>query len=131
MNNSDSTPGFARVRHLCEQWPWLKREELHEIFTPDCEYINMPMPHLRCVGPDQVFNLLDGFIAPWELELNLLHIKGDEEAVLTERLERFVSKSGNGIIVELQVMGVFQLKDGKITHWRDYFDSQQSKPLLG
>jgi limonene-1,2-epoxide hydrolase len=28
-------------------------------------------------------------------------------------------------------MGAFQLRDGKISHWRDYFDSQQAKPLLG
>jgi limonene-1,2-epoxide hydrolase len=39
--------------------------------------------------------------------------------VLTERLDKFVL---GGKTVELPVAGVFELKDGKITAWRDYFD---------
>ncbi len=30
----------------------------------------------------------------------------------------------NGKKVELPVAGVFEVKDGKITAWRDYFDMQ-------
>jgi limonene-1,2-epoxide hydrolase len=129
MNNIDSSAGLELVRHLCEQWPWLQRSDFHEMFTADCVYLNMPAPHLECIGPDQVFDLLDGFIAPWNLELNLLHIRGDNDAVLTERLERFENKADNGVAVELHVMGAFELRDGKISHWRDYFDSRESKPL--
>jgi limonene-1,2-epoxide hydrolase len=131
MNKNDVNSGFDRVQYLCEQWPWLTLNNLRELFTADCEYLNMPAQHLRCVGPDQVFKLLDGFISPWKLDLQLVHIQGDNNTVLTERLERFEHKSGNGVIVELEVMGAFQLRDGKISHWRDYFDSQQAKPLLG
>ena len=131
MNNLASTHGLTLVRHLCEQWPWLKRSDFHEMLTPDCVYLNMPMPHLRCIGPNQTFDLLDKFIDPWNLELNLLHIRGDNNAVLTERLERFTKKSAEGPVVELHVMGIFELRDGKISHWRDYFDSRESAPLLG
>ena len=131
MSNIDSMAGVALVRHFCEQWPWLKRSDFHEMFTPDCAYVNMPMPQLRCIGPDQTFDLLDGFVSPWKLELQLLHIRGDDNVVLTERLERFTKKSGEGPVVELHVMGAFELRDGKISHWRDYFDSRESQPLLG
>lgn len=131
MSNIDSVAGVGLVRHFCEQWPWLKRSDFHEMLTPDCVYLNMPMPHLRCIGPDQTFDLIDKFVAPWKLELQLLHIRGDNNVVLTERLERFEKKAGNGVIVELHVMGAFELRDGKISHWRDYFDSKESQPLLG
>lgn len=40
-------------------------------------------------------------------------------AVLTERVDRFVI---NGKEVALPVMGIFELANGKITSWRDYFD---------
>ena len=39
--------------------------------------------------------------------------------VLTERTDRF-GKEGNWI--ELPVAGVFEVIDGRITLWRDYFD---------
>ena len=45
--------------------------------------------------------------------------EGDDGAVLTERLDKF---SFGGKNVELPVAGVFELSEGKITAWRDYFD---------
>jgi limonene-1,2-epoxide hydrolase len=42
--------------------------------------------------------------------------------VMNERTDRF--KMGDKW-VEAKVMGVFELKDGKITAWRDYFDLGQ------
>lgn len=131
MTDIIPSTGFARVQHLCEQWPWLTLDDLQELFTEDCIYLNMPAQHLRCVGPQQVFKLLDGFVSPWQLDLKLLHIQGDNQTVLTERLERFEHKTKKDVIVELEVMGVFELRDGKISHWRDYFDSAQAKSLLG
>jgi limonene-1,2-epoxide hydrolase len=28
------------------------------------------------------------------------------------------------------VLGVFEVKNGKITHWRDYFDAKSVAPLM-
>ena len=42
--------------------------------------------------------------------------------VMNERSDRF--QIGTHTIT-LRVMGVFELADGKITHWRDYFDMNQ------
>jgi len=43
-------------------------------------------------------------------------------AVLTERTDRFwfLEKP-----MEVPVMGIFELQNGKITAWRDYFDTKQ------
>ena len=43
--------------------------------------------------------------------------------VLTERTDRFLLKDGRW--VELRVMGSFEVIDGRITAWRDYFDLGQ------
>jgi len=39
--------------------------------------------------------------------------------VFTERVDRFTM---NGRTVALPVAGVFEIRDGKIAAWRDYFD---------
>jgi len=61
------------------------------------------------------------FLKPAEsVEFIMLKIaEGDDGAVLTERLDKF---SFGGKNVELSVAGVFELSEGKITAWRDYFD---------
>lgn len=122
---------IALVGKLCTEWPSLSRADLHTMLTPDCLYINMPMPQGRCIGPDQTYDLLAAFVGGWSIDMEVLHIQGDASTVLTERLERFTSKTTPGKVVELHVMGAFQLLDGKIAHWRDYFDSKESAPLTG
>jgi limonene-1,2-epoxide hydrolase len=47
--------------------------------------------------------------------------ESEEGVVFTERLDRFQM---NGKWLEIPVMGVFELENGKITGWRDYFDLQ-------
>ena len=41
--------------------------------------------------------------------------------VMNERLDRFNTASGREI--ELPVMGIFEVNEGLITFWRDYFDN--------
>jgi limonene-1,2-epoxide hydrolase len=50
------------------------------------------------------------------------HIAASGDVVLTERVDVFVSP---GKRIELPVMGTFELRDGRIAAWRDYFDLQQ------
>lgn len=47
--------------------------------------------------------------------------------VLTERTDRFLLAGG---WCEMPVMGIFEINDGKIDAWRDYFDMQAAQPLL-
>jgi limonene-1,2-epoxide hydrolase len=50
------------------------------------------------------------------------NIVADGDVVLTERVDVFVLPNGK---VELPVMGTFEVRDGKIAAWRDYFDMKQ------
>ena len=126
------TSAVVIVRRICEHWPEMTRAEFHALLTPDCVYLNVPMPDLQCIGPDQTFDFLQGFIGKWSaVELSLRLIRGDRDAVLVERSERFRKRSGEGCEIVLRSMGAFELRDGKIAQWRDYFDPRESQALAG
>lgn len=83
-----------------------------------CDYENMPMG--KVVGPAGVRGVLEPFFAPvLENELRVLRSAAEGTRVFVERLDRHRLESG---WVELPVTGVFEVQDGKITVWHDYFD---------
>jgi limonene-1,2-epoxide hydrolase len=49
----------------------------------------------------------------------LRHIAGCGDQVLTERIDRMTVA---GTAITLPVMGIFELRNGTIRAWRDYFD---------
>ena len=59
-------------------------------------------------------------MAPESVDWEVLSIAENGDKVLTERVDNFVMAGGKN--VSLPVMGVFQIRDGKICLWRDYFD---------
>jgi limonene-1,2-epoxide hydrolase len=56
------------------------------------------------------------------MEFRVRNIVGEGSVVLTERVDVFVMPN---VTVELPVMGTFEVRDGKIAAWRDYFDLNQ------
>lgn len=60
-------------------------------------------------------------------EVQMLHIAAGDGAVLTERIDRITV---GPIRIELPVSGTFEIKDGQITAWRDYFDLIQMFRLM-
>jgi limonene-1,2-epoxide hydrolase len=84
----------------------------------DCEYENLPMG--RVVGPAGVRGVLEPFFAPLvENDLQVLRQATQGNIVFTERLDRHRLPDR---WVELPVTGVFEVRDGKIAVWREYFD---------
>ena len=118
------------VRRLCEQWPWMNREDYRALFAEGSVYVNVPKPELRRIGPDETWEALKDVHTRTNLTLEVLSIQGDDTSVLTERLERFERKA-DGRVIDLYVMGAFDMKDGKITGWRDYFEWGQLFPPEG
>lgn len=49
------------------------------------------------------------------------------EVVLTERIDRLGT---TGHTVPIPVMGAFEVHDGLIHHWRDYFDRTSATALI-
>lgn len=108
---------------------WAERDvdKIMSFLTPDCLYHNIPMEPLE--GTDAIRGFLDGFVnmaseIEWEI-----HQIADAGAgiVLTERTDKF--KIGEKWI-KLPVMGVMEIRDGKIAAWRDYFDLAQYRDQM-
>lgn len=78
------------------------------------------MPMRPVQGKAAIRPVLEMFLKPAErVEFVVLNAAADGDVVLTERLDKFVM---GGRDVELPVAGVFEIRDGKIAAWRDYFD---------
>ncbi len=93
-------------------------QRLIAYFADAAVYHNMPMA--PAAGRDAILKTFEGMTSRltslgWETKWQL----ADGDRVVNERIDRFTSGEKR---VELPVVGVFELKDGKITAWRDYFD---------
>jgi limonene-1,2-epoxide hydrolase len=105
------------VRAFCEAWSRRDPQELSAYFTADAVYHNIPMEAVRG-------GAISGWLARFcaqctAAEFEILQIVAAGPLVMTERIDRFELA---GKRIELPVAGVFELRDGRIGAWRDYFD---------
>ncbi len=108
------------VRDFCAAWSRRNIEELLGFFTEEAVYHNMPMTPVQ--GHEGIRQVFQFFVPPaQEIEFEVRHITSKGPIVFTDRIDRFLIA---GKKVELPVAGVFEVGDGKITAWRDYFDMQ-------
>lgn len=108
------------VKDFCAAWSRLDIDELMTYFTEDAVYHNMPMD--PAVGHDAIRAVMSFFVPmSQEITFEMIHIAATGNVVHTERVDRFVMGANN---VVLPVAGVFEIRDGKIAAWRDYFDMQ-------
>jgi len=109
------------VRRFCAVWSNVDPDEIAEFFTDDAVYHNIPMDPIT--GRDAIKSFIAGFAGGAEqIDFRVRNIVADGDVVLTERVDVFVMPNGK---VELPVMGTFEVRDGKISAWRDYFDLKQ------
>ena len=87
-------------------------------FTDDPTYHNLPTDPVT--GKEAVRTVIESFVPTAEtIDWEMTHISESGDTVLTERVDRFVF---GGREVVLPVMGAFDMEDGKIAAWRDYWD---------
>ena len=109
------------VRRFCSAWAEGDLDALMAFFADDAVYHNIPIAPVT--GKDDIRNTIAGFTAGVDkVEFRVHHIAADGDVVLTERVDAFVTPT---ITIELPVMGTFEVRDGKIAAWRDYFDLNQ------
>ena len=90
------------------------------LVTEDVEYQNMMLPPVH--GKDAMVATMDALLAlcsdsTWDV----LREVSSGSLVMNERIDRFTI---NGLTTELPVAGIFELRDGLIAVWHDYFDLQ-------
>jgi limonene-1,2-epoxide hydrolase len=89
-----------------------------ELVSSDVEYDNVPMG--KVYGPDGIKSFLGPMVeALDEVDWVVHRQTASDTTVLNERTDRF---GKDGKWMELPVAGVFEVRDGRITLWRDYFD---------
>ena len=117
---SDEQP-IDVVRRFCAAWSNLDLDEILAFFSDDAVYHNIPLEPV--VGPDAIRATIEGFSGGVEsIEFRVDAIAADGGTVLTERRDIFTFANG---VIDLPVMGTFEVTDGRISAWRDYFDLNQ------
>jgi limonene-1,2-epoxide hydrolase len=109
------------VEEFCRAFEQHDAEALRPFFTDDVVYHNMPMD--PAVGVDAAVAFIDGFFGMCDsMVIENLHVVASGDVVLTERVDTFTV---GDLVAPLPVMGTFELRDGRIAAWRDYFDLAQ------
>ena len=103
-------------------WNRVDHARIYALMSDDIVYHNIPMEPL--VGLDAVKAWMTA--TPVEdAEWITHHIAANGPVVLTERTDRLKMR---GAWITVRVMGAFEVHDGKITAWRDYFDLAEVRP---
>ena len=106
------------IQQFCKDWSKLDTDTMMAYFTGSPTYHNMPGP--PAVGAEAVRATIDRFLKSWQsTDWELLNIAASGDVVFAERVDRTDSA---GKHVDLPCVGVFEMQDGKINVWRDYFD---------
>jgi limonene-1,2-epoxide hydrolase len=120
------------VRRFCAAWSEnLGAGELAAFFSDDAVYHNIPFAPVT--GREAIANTIASFVRPGApgieaIEFRVLNIAADGPVVMTERVDVFRLPDK---VFELPVMGTFEVNDGKINAWRDYFDTNQFNSRMG
>jgi limonene-1,2-epoxide hydrolase len=122
------TTNSEMVSDFCEAWPRLSREEIVALFTDDAVYRNIPFAGdvIGGAGVADVLLPISGKLAG--IEAKVLNVGEGGDVIFAERVEVF--RRSTGEVFELPVVGVFELRDGRISAWRDYFDGEQVRPAF-
>jgi len=108
------------VREFVERWSNLNPTELADYFTEDGCYYNMPIQPIK--GKQAVEAFITDFAGTWtETNWEIINLVESGDVVFCERVDRTKSSAGD---VDLPCVGVFEMENGKIREWRDYFDLQ-------
>lgn len=117
------------VRQFVDHWNSGDMEAMYAMCAPDVVWHNIPMEPIA--GLEAMRAAVAGFMAQVEsCEWEIHAIAANGSTVLTERTDAFLLKSGTR--AALPVMGTFEIDaEGRIAHWRDYFDMGQFASAFG
>ena len=106
------------IRQFINAWSRMDPKELAGYFTNDGTYHNMPIQPVK--GRENIEEFIIGFLGSWtETYWEIVNIITAGDLVVVERVDR--TKAGEKFVA-LPCVGVFELENGKIKAWRDYFD---------
>ena len=106
------------VIDFCAAWDRRSVEDVLNYMAPDIAYQNVPSPTMH--GKDAAAKFVTPLLKnTTKIEFRMLSIAASGDKVLTERVDFLHFATGT---VEIPLMGIFVVRDGKIAEWRDYSD---------
>ena len=105
------------VLDFVDAWNRMDWEAIVGALAEDVVYHNIPMPPIN--GRDAARAFITG-MQPEAVNWEMISIAENGNKVLTERVDNFDLPGGKKVC--LPVMGTFEIADGEIKVWRDYFD---------
>jgi limonene-1,2-epoxide hydrolase len=114
------------IRDFLAGWERRDTRYIIDCFTDDAVYHSIPLTPI--VGKQAIAEFVTGFadVAPGRLEIH--HQVASGTVVMNERTDHITL---NGNAVTLPICGVFELEDGRIKAWREYFDLGPAKAAYG
>ena len=107
------------VTEFCAKWTNPDPQELAAHFTEAGVYHNIPMTPV--VGREAIAAFIAEFTAMVDgIDFHVHHQVSSGNLVFNERTD--VMRFKDGRTLPLPVVGVFEMVDGQIASWRDYFD---------
>ena len=100
-------------------------------FTPDTVWVNEGLT--RTTGIDEALEVNRMFgekLGMHTIKVDMLASAEVGNKVLTERIDHMIDASGK-VLLSAPVMGTFEIENGKIAAWRDYFDSRGALAAQG
>lgn len=121
------TPDTGAVLDFIAAWNARDMDRIAGALAEDALYHNIPMSPVR--GREQIRAALAPLVAACnEIDWRVHNIADDGKGVvLTERTDDFLR---DGKRISVRVMGVFEMRNGLIARWRDYFDLQEYQSQL-
>jgi limonene-1,2-epoxide hydrolase len=114
----------ANKQIVASMWACLYRKDFDGVarhIAADCHYEDVPAPDRGAIGPVNVVKRLRIGLDPvqrFEHEVHRTVAEGDQ--VLVEHTETWHFETGEA--VKNRFVTVHEVRDGKITLWRDYWD---------
>lgn len=95
----------------------------NEYLTPDCRYENVGLSKTEGVAAALAVFADFARQCPFVcIDMDILSIAVTGDAVLMERVDHLNAADGK-TLVDVPVMGIIKVRDGKVYEWRDYFDT--------
>jgi limonene-1,2-epoxide hydrolase len=114
------------VRRFCSEWSTMSVDDFVGYFTDDAVYHNVPME--PCAGRDAIRKFAEEFMSSMTgMEVEIHHILADGPIVVTERTDVVHFPHAT---VRVPIMGIFEIEDGRIAGWREYFDIKPFEAVM-
>ena len=108
------------IYEFCAAWSDMDLDGLMDFFAEDALYVNAPLKPIHR-GKAEIREVIGEFLDMMDkVEVSVLRqIDDGRGLVMNERVDRFQC---GGRVAEAPCVGVYEIRDGKIAAWREYFD---------